>query len=142
MKFVLLLALGIAPVSGQLQSVDMQVSGLDCPSCADSIGRRLGRVRGVESATFDAAKNIVTLKLKPANTVTLSAIRDALKSLGYTPGDAKITAQGELKSGVLSFPHQERAFTVEPSGGSGAVTVAGNVPASKAGETDRLRIEK
>jgi copper chaperone CopZ len=142
MKFVLLLVAAGAQAFAQLQAVEIGISGLDCASCADSINRRLGRMRGVDSAAFDTAKNTVSVKLKPENTVTLAAIRDALKSLGYTPGAAKITARGDLRSGVLGFPHQERAFIVDPPEGEGAITLTGNVAASKAGETDQLKISK
>ena len=135
MRFALLSLICILPATAQLRTIEIRVSGLDCASCAESVDRKLGRMRGVESAAFDAAKNVAVLKLKPDNTVTLTAIRDALKSMGYTPEEADVTAQGELRDGVLSMKHQERAFVVEGARETGAVVVQGSVAAG----SDRLK---
>jgi cation transport ATPase len=129
MKFALLSLICLLPASAQLRSVEIRVSGLDCASCAESVDRKLGRMRGVESASFDASKNIAIIKLKPENTVTLPGIRDTLKSMGYTPEEAKVSVAGELRDGVLSMKHQERAFTVDGSRETGAVVVEGTVAA-------------
>ena len=142
MRFALLLVACVVPVAAQLQSVEIRVSGLDCASCAESIGRKLGRLRGVESASFDATKNTATLKLKPENTLTLAAIRDLLKSIGYTPEEANIVVRGDLREGILSMKHQERAFVIEGASGAGTVTLTGVVPALKTGESDRLRLSQ
>jgi copper chaperone CopZ len=143
MMLALLFLAFMETAAAQLQSVDMRVSGLECASCAESITRRLSRIRGVESAGFDAAKSIAAIKLLAENTVTLSAVRDALKGLGYTPGDAVVTVRGRVeahgKERVLSLPHQERAFLVEGDAEAGIVTLTGAVPATKAGEADRLK---
>jgi len=140
MRIALLLAT-ILPAAAQLQSVEIRVSGLDCASCAESIDRKLSRMRGVESASFNTVKSTAILKLKPENTVTLTAIRDALKALGYTPEEASILVRGELRDGVLSMKHQERAFVVEGDSAPGTVTLSGAVAAAQAGDTDRLRLK-
>jgi copper chaperone CopZ len=135
MRFALCLLAFIVPGVAQLQSVEIRVSGLDCSSCAESVDRKLSRIRGVESARFDAAKNTATLKLRTDNTITLAAIRDALKSIGYTPEEANIVVRGDLRDGVLSLKHQGRAFVVEGAKETGSVSIEGTVPAG----TDELR---
>ena len=115
--------------------MEIRVSGLDCASCAESVDRKLSRMRGVASAKFDPTKNVAALKLQPENTLTLAAVRDALKSMGYTPEEARIVVHGELRDGVLSTKHQERAFRVEGAKETGAVVIEGDVPAG----SDRLR---
>ena len=135
MKFALICLIFVLPAAAQLRTVEIRVSGLDCASCAESVDRKLGRMRGIESASFDATKNVATLKLKAENTLTLTAIRDALKSMGYTPEEARVSVQGELRDGVLSMKHQERAFTIEGARETGAVVVEGTVAAGG----DRLK---
>ena len=131
----MLMLLCLTPLAAELRTVDIRVSGLDCASCAESVDRKLGRMRGVESARFDAATNTASLRLKPDNTITLAAIRDALKSMGYTPQEATVIVQGELRGGVLAMKHEERAFVVEGATESGAVVVEGTVAAG----SDRLQ---
>jgi hypothetical protein len=55
--------------------------------------------------------------------------------MGYTPEEATITVQGELRDGALSMKHQDRAFIVEGARETGAVVVEGTVAAG----TDRLK---
>jgi copper chaperone CopZ len=112
----------------QLQSVDIRVGGLDCASCAGSVESRLKRIRGVESAKFDAERGIASVTLAPDNRVTLDAIRDALKGVGYTPGDAEIVVSGTVKGDKLSLPHQPDAFIVEKTNVE-KTRVTGKVPA-------------
>ena len=111
----------------QLLSVDIRVGGLDCASCAMSVESRLKRIRGVESVKFDAEQGRVGVALAAGNRVTLDAIRDALKGIGYTPGDAEIVVAGAMKRGKLSLPHQPEAFAAELPDGD--VKVKGVVPA-------------
>ncbi len=90
---ILLIAL---PLQAQFRKVEMRVGGLDCNSCSESVDRVLKRIRGVESASFDAKANLVTVSFKAENKVALEAIRDAVKSIGYTPGETQLSARGSL----------------------------------------------
>jgi len=92
----LLTLLICSSLSAELRKVEMTVGGLDCDSCALSVDRVVKRIRGVDTATFDAKTNLVTVTFKPENKVRLSAIRDAVKGVGYTPGETRIVARGSL----------------------------------------------
>lgn len=127
---LVLLIAAVLPAAAQLQQVDVQVSGLNCASCAGAVAKRLGRLRGVTSAAFDADKGVASVVLAQTNTVTLDVVRDTLKNLGYTPGDAAVKVRGVLREGVLSLPHQEAAFTVARAESEGAVRVEGSVAAA------------
>jgi len=116
--------------SAQLQSVDIRVSGLDCASCAESIEKRLKRMRGVESASLDSGSGTVRVALAPDNSVKLDAIRDALKGLGYTPGDAVVVLVGNIAGDRVSLPHQQDAFVLDKPEASGdRVRIKGTVAA-------------
>ena len=97
MRTILGLALLLAlPLSAELRKVEMKLTGLDCDSCALSLDRVCKRIRGVDTATFDPKTNVVTVMFKLANKVPLSAIRDAVKSVGYTSGEVRLKARGSL----------------------------------------------
>jgi len=84
------------PLWGELRKVEMTLGGLDCDSCALSVDRVVKRIRGVDTATFDPKTNLLTVTFKPDNKVPLSAIRDAVKGVGYTPGEVRLSARGSL----------------------------------------------
>jgi copper chaperone CopZ len=128
-----LLSLLATACFAQLHSVDIKVGGLDCASCATSVESRLKRIRGVESSKFDAERGVASVTLTPDNRVTLNAIRDALKGIGYTPGDADIVVSGTVKGDKLSLPHQPDAFVLDKAV-DGQTRVTGKVPAG----TNRL----
>jgi cation transport ATPase len=122
----------------QLKSVDIRVSGLDCASCAESIEKRLKRVRGVESASLDAATSTVRIVFAAENTAKLEVIQDALKGLGYTPGDATVELVGTIAADRVNLPHQQDAFILDRAEqSSGRARIKGTV---KAG-TRELRVQ-
>ena len=86
------------PLSAEFLHVELSVGGLDCLSCAQSVDSRLKRIRGVDTASFRTKDSVAVVELKPGNTVPLDLIRDAVKGIGYTPGAAKVTARGQVRS--------------------------------------------
>jgi cation transport ATPase len=96
MRIVLGLILLAMPLSAELRKVEMKLTGLDCESCALSVDGRFKRMRGVDAATFDSKTKVLTVTFKLENKVPLSAIRDAAKSIGYTPGEVHVIARGSL----------------------------------------------
>ena len=96
MRVLLTVILAALPLCAELRTLEMNLGGLDCDSCALSVDRVVKRIRGVDTATFDAKTNVLSVTFKPDNKVQLSAIRDAVKGVGYTPGEVRLTAVGSL----------------------------------------------
>ncbi len=92
----LLFILFAAPLAAQLRSVDLTFEGVNCASCVESLPARIQRMRGVESATVDAAKGILSVKLAAENRVRLEQIRDAIEQDGTKARQASISAKGTL----------------------------------------------
>ena len=86
------------PLCAEFLHVELKVGGLDCISCAQSVDSRLKRIRGVDTASFRTKDSVAVVDLKPGNTVPLDLIRDAVKGIGYTPGAAKVTVRGQVRS--------------------------------------------
>ena len=129
-KILILVAAGVMSCYGQLHSVDIRVSGLDCAHCAGAVEPRLKRMRGVASAKFDFERSMASIVMAVENRITLALIRDVLKGLGHTPGDAEIVVVGTAKDGRLSLPHQTDAFVLEKAeGATGHVRMEGTVAA-------------
>ena len=54
------------------------------------------KIEGVESANATLNQGLVTVRLKPGNTVRMEQIRKSIISQGFTPKEATVTAVGEL----------------------------------------------
>ncbi len=131
------------PLAAEFRSIEMGVGGLDCASCAGTVERVLRRIRGVESAGFRLAGSTAVLTLKPGNAVALDQVRDALKSIGYTPKDAKVVARGVAGEGGFKVTGPDRIYRLEGKAPRGEITLEGTVPAPPDRSTpETLRVSR
>ena len=131
LRFLALLAAAL-PGAAEFRSIEIGVGGLDCGSCAASVERALKRVKGVDAASFRLSDSTAVMTLKPGNTASLDQVRDALKSLGYTPKDAKVLVRGMVEEGGFRVSGLERVFRLEKAGTlprGKEMTLEGAVPA-------------
>jgi hypothetical protein len=56
----------------------------------------LRKIIGVESAQVSLNRGLVTIQLKPGNSIAMEQIRKAVASQGFSPRDARVTAIGKL----------------------------------------------
>ncbi|MHB8735524.1 MAG: heavy-metal-associated domain-containing protein [Terriglobales bacterium] len=54
------------------------------------------KLDGVTAARVSLNQGLVTIELRPGNTVSLAQLRKAITDQGFTPRDARVTAAGEL----------------------------------------------
>ncbi|MBX5494582.1 MAG: heavy-metal-associated domain-containing protein [Bryobacteraceae bacterium] len=108
----LLLLLG-SSLRGEFLSVEMQFGGLDCPSCRDSLESTFRRIRGVEDVQVARDRQVIRLQLKEGNRVRLERLRDALKGLGYTPGEATVEVRGKASGDRLDVSGFEPAYVLK-----------------------------
>lgn len=66
-----------------LETQQMQVGGMDCPSCEMKIETNLQKLRGVDEAAAGVATGRLTVSYDPQQ-IDEKAIRDCVISLGYT----------------------------------------------------------
>ena len=81
-------------VSG-IESVLVSVE-LSCPSCAQGLERRLGRLMHVDRVEIRVVENEVLLTLSPGQILDLILVRDEFRNAGFIPDAVAITAHGEL----------------------------------------------
>lgn len=68
-------------------------------TCAHVVDVALKKVPGVESVEVSLNKGLATVKLKPANTVSIPQLWELIHKNGYTPKTTFVTVQGELANG-------------------------------------------
>ena len=77
------------------------------------------KIPGVESVNVSLKQGLVSITLKPGNTITLTQVRKAIKDDAFTPKEARVVAVGELAAanGRLRFKvaGTNEVFPVEPA---------------------------
>lgn len=65
-------------------------------TCAHVVDVALKKVAGVESVEVSLNKGLATVKLKPANTVSVPQLWELIHKNGYTPKTTVVSVRGEL----------------------------------------------
>ena len=94
MRKLLLLCAPLALAQAEFLHVTMAVDKMDCATCVKSMEIGLRKIRGVEKVAVDPAVGI-EFSLQPGNRVTLEQLRDAIKGIGFRPGDATVIVKGK-----------------------------------------------
>ena len=125
-----------AAARAEFREVEVRVSGLDCASCGSSVEKAIKKIKGVDKVEFK--DDLAAVRLTEGNLVTLEQIRDALKGLGYTPGEARVRALGRVEPGgkTIRVTGIDKVYRVDrPLPGTGEAIVEGTV----AGDLLKLR---
>ena len=89
-------ALSPSIASAELRTVKFKLAGMDCAYCNGAMNKALKKLDGVESIELLPDKGTAEIRLKVDNKITMRQVRGIVKSTGYTPGDAEITARGRI----------------------------------------------
>ncbi len=143
----ILVALLILPSAvAEFRHVAIDYSGEECASCGASMTKSLQRLRGVTSVSVN--KTMITIELAPGNRVPLSEIRDSIKRVGFTPGEARV-----LVLGTIAKENKQRVFkllglnqTIQLTGAvpsaAGEVKLEGTIPPANPPSRDTLIVKK
>ena len=82
--------------SAELLTVKFKLAGMDCAYCNGAMNKAVRKLEGVEAIELLPEKGTAEIRLKVDNKITLREVRGIVKSTGYTPGDAEITARGRF----------------------------------------------
>jgi copper chaperone CopZ len=93
MRKLLMLFAPLALAQAEFLQVMLAVDKMDCATCVKSMEMGLKKIRGVEKVAVDPAAG-VEFTLAPGNRISLEQLRDAIKGVGFRPGDAKVTVRG------------------------------------------------
>ncbi len=94
MKKQLLMALGLVVAIGQAQAreVEIEVYGMTCAFCVDSLQRKLTKMDGIKSVNVSLKEKRVLLQTA-ADSPSLDSIRQTVVDAGFTP--EKITVKDQ-----------------------------------------------
>jgi copper chaperone CopZ len=119
---VLLICAALAGTTARAEFLHLEVfmRDMNCESCSETLAGSLQRMRGVEKAEVDFKAGTVRLDLAEKNRIGVEQVWDAIKRVGFTPGETKVTVRGALKASKLVVPEIGKTFEVQFHPGSRA----------------------
>jgi cation transport ATPase len=116
----LVLLLTVASMArAEFLRVEVSMKDMDCASCSESLGRAFERLRGVKHVELSMTAGSVILELAEQNRVTLEQVWDAIKRVGFTPGDTKVVVRGTVKGDALTISVIDKTIKIEGSAPQG-----------------------
>lgn len=126
MRLVCLAALACLPLPAEYLVMEHHFGGIECGSCAESLARSVRKMRGVEEVEVDAKQSVLRVRLAAGNRVRLSTVRDTMKSVGFTPQEARVEAQGQVDGGEFIVSGERLRLAGKPVTGA-VVRLTGSV---------------
>ncbi len=110
---VLMLLLVSVLARAEFLRIDVYIRDMSCESCSQSLQASLERTRGVEKAEVDFKTAMVRVKLGEKTRVGVEQIWDAIKRVGFTPGETTVTVRGAVHASKLEVPESGKTFAIE-----------------------------
>jgi copper chaperone CopZ len=125
---LLLTLIGACTAHAEFLRVEVYMKDMNCQSCSESLGKAFERLRGVKHVEVGFSEGTVTLDLADQNRITIEQVWDAIKRVGFTPGDTKVTVRGSVKGAALTISVIDKTIGIEGSAPEGdAVEVKGTI---------------
>ena len=77
--------------NAQITKVEIMATGLTCSMCSNAINKQLKTLTEVENVVIDLNKNLFTITLKAANTLTPKTFKDKVEKAGFFVGEMVLT---------------------------------------------------
>ncbi len=113
LKIFLLAGLAAGALRAEFLHVEVFIRDMNCESCTDSLAGAFKRMRGVERVNVDFKAGTVALDLGPQNRVGVDQIWDAIKRVGFTPGETKVVVRGSVKASKLEVAEINKTFELD-----------------------------
>jgi copper chaperone CopZ len=113
MRILLLMLAALSTARAEFLRVEVFVKDMNCASCSDSLGRTFEKMRGVKHVDVSMKEGTVTLDLADQNRIAIEQVWDALKRVGFTPGDTKVTVRGAVKGASLIISVIDKTIAIE-----------------------------
>jgi copper chaperone CopZ len=113
LKTALLLMIAAGAARAEFLHLEVFMRDMSCESCSESLGSAIKRMRGVENVTVDFKAGTVAVELAPQNHVGVEQVWDAIKRVGFTPGETKVVVRGTVAGQRLEVPEIGKTFEIE-----------------------------
>lgn len=101
------------PARAEFLHIEIFIRDMNCESCSATLAASLQRMRGVEKAEVDFKSATVRLDLAERNRIGVEQVWDAVKRVGFTPGETQVRVRGALKASRLEVPEIGKTFEIQ-----------------------------
>lgn len=91
------LATVAAPAHADAMGYEVRVDGLACPFCAYGLERKLRELPGVSTVEVELRTGTARFDVAEGRVVTPAAVRSAVGEAGFSVGEIRLRASGELR---------------------------------------------
>ena len=127
MRLILMLIVSCMTMRSEFLRIEVFMKDMNCPSCSESLGKAFEKMRGVRHVDVSMDKGTVTLELADQNRLTIEQVWDAIKRVGFTPGDTKVTVRGAVQGNSLTISVIEKIVDIEGRTPQGEVAIKGTI---------------
>lgn len=93
--------------------IEVFIRDMNCEPCSATLAATVQKMRGVEKAEVDFKAAAVRLDLAQRNRIGVEQVWDAIKRVGFTPGETKVRVRGALKAAKLDVPEIGKTFEIQ-----------------------------
>jgi cation transport ATPase len=116
-RILLLALLAAGAMHAEFLRIEVFMRDMNCQPCSDSLVAAFQKIKGVEHAEVAFQAGTVRLDLAAQNRIGVDQTWDAIKRVGFTPGETKVTVRGAVKTEAgktwLEVTEINRTFAVE-----------------------------
>jgi copper chaperone CopZ len=106
-------ALARSTARAEFFHIEVFIRDMNCESCSETLAASLKRMRGVEKAEVDFKAGTVRLELAEKNRTGVEQVWDAIKRVGFTPGETTVRVRGALKASKLEVAEIGKTFEIQ-----------------------------
>jgi copper chaperone CopZ len=119
LRILIVMVWAAAWMRGEFLRVEVFMRDMSCESCSESLGSALKRLRGVENASVDFKAGTVAVVMAPGSRVGVEQVWDAIKRVGFTPGETKVVVRGNVRGNQIDVPETGKTFEIEGKASEG-----------------------
>ena len=128
MRILLVLLLGATAMRAEFLHIEVFITDMNCESCTDTLANAFKKMRGVDHVDIDFKAGTVALSLTAQNRLGLEQVWDAIKRVGFTPGETTVHVRGTVKASKIAVTGIDKTFEIEGDAVEGDnVQVSGSI---------------
>jgi copper chaperone CopZ len=127
-KMVLLASLAAGVIQAQFLHIEVLIRDMNCEPCSQTLETSLQKMRGVDRVKVDFKTATAAVDLAVQNRIGVDQVWDAIKRVGFTPGETLVKVRGAVKASKIEVAGINKTFEIEGRASEGdSVELTGTI---------------